>query len=68
MRKQLLMKTFLVAVSMLVGTSAAWADATTVYERGYDTNWSSSDIGSGNWGGNAYFQEGQGIKLSGKGG
>lgn len=44
----LLTKTLLVAVMLLAGTNA-WADATTVYERGYTTDWSNSDVGTGNW-------------------
>lgn len=75
MRKLLrLSKTLLVAAGLLVGVNSAWADATVIYgrsvtadlENGY-TAWSASDIGSGNWGGNAYFQEGEGIKMSGQG-
>lgn len=64
----------LLAVALICTGSNAWADVTTIYGRavaedsdnGYSA-WSASDIGTGKWGGNAYFSEGEGIKMSGTG-
>ncbi len=69
-----MLKLILPALILLTGAGNAWGQAATTYGRavtadpanGY-TAWSASDIGSGNWGGNAYFSEGEGVKMGGKG-
>jgi len=48
MRKTLL-KSLLVGAAMVTGATNVWADATSIYERGTTTAWSSSDIGEGAW-------------------
>ena len=51
----------------IMGSSKAWAIADEIYERGVFTPWSSSDVGSGVWGGNATYNANYGIYLSGTG-
>ena len=71
MRTKLLFKSLLVAAGLCAGQSA-WAASTVIYgravaddaENGY-TAWSSTDVGTGQWGGNAAFSEAKGIELSG---
>lgn len=53
-------KIFSLMALLALGASFAWAETTTLYERGYETDWSAADIAtSGNykWGGNAYLHE-----------
>ena len=65
-------KSLLLATVLLLGSANAWGTVTLLYgravsedlEHGY-TAWSSSDIGSGQWGGNANLENG--IKMSGTG-
>ena len=69
-----MLKLILPALMLLTGAENAWGQATTTYGRAVTADptngyvaWSASDIGSGNWGGNAYFSEGKGVMMSGTG-
>ena len=67
----LLTKSLLVAALLCLGTNA-WAQATTVYERGVSTAWSANDAaasgtGEGVWYGNFGYDATYGLYASGKG-
>lgn len=49
MRKTNYLKSLLIAVALLVGGSSAWADATSIYERGTTNAWTANDVAEGAW-------------------
>lgn len=46
--KKTTLKTLLLGLLMTVGASSAWAQET-LYERGYETAWATTDVGDGAW-------------------
>lgn len=67
-KKTTFLKSLLVAAGLLAGVNGAWADVTSIYERGTTNAWSASDIGEGAWStpssGTAEIVAGTGLKYT----